>query len=100
VSTHVGIFSPSACGKTAASAYLKPPVSGPDRIPLLADEIARLCDSLRGARAYLGLCAAYPSTDPLAPARVREAQLHEQNALYLLREMRKEIVLELDSLIA
>lgn len=82
------------------SATLTPPVSGPDRIPVLCAEIARACDVLRGERAYLAICAIYPSSDPRVAARVREVQLREQNTLYFLRDARKQMVFELDTLIA
>jgi hypothetical protein len=72
----------------------------PDMIPLLCAEIARLCDILRGERAYLALCTIFPSADPTAAARVREGQLRAQNALFLLREKRGELVDELNSLTA
>jgi hypothetical protein len=94
-----GIEAP-ADNNAAARQRLIAPTSGPDRIPVLCADIARLCDILRGERAYLALCGLYPSATPGAATRVREGQLREQNALFLLREARKEIVLELQTLIA
>ena len=72
----------------------------PCRVPVLCAEIARLCDVLRGERAYLAMCCIFPSADPTAPARVREGQLREQNCLFLLREKRAELIQEIDALAA
>jgi hypothetical protein len=75
-------------------------VSGTDKVIVLCAEVARLCDVLRGERAYLMLCAVYPSNDPGAAARVREGQLRVENCLFCLREKRGEIIQALEALAA
>lgn len=75
-------------------------VSAFDKVIVLSAEIARLCDVLRGERAYLALCTAFPSVDPTAPARVREGQLREENCLFLLREKRNELIVAVEALAA
>lgn len=69
-----------------------------DVVVHLCADISRLCDILRGERAYLALCAAYPSRDPSAPARVSAAQLREKNCLVLLKQKRAELINALEAL--
>ena len=75
-------------------------MSAADKISLIAEEIARLCDTLRGTRAYLALCTLFPSSAPGAAARVVEGQLRVQNCLYLLREKRAELINAVEALAA
>ena len=75
-------------------------MSAADKITALCEQVAMLCDTLRGERAYLALCTLYPSSAPGAASRVSEHQLREKNALYLLRAKRAELVNELNSLTA
>jgi hypothetical protein len=61
-------------------------------ITSLCREIHALCAVLRGTRAYLLLCTAFPSEDPTEPRRLAEARLREENCLYLLRERRAQLI--------
>jgi hypothetical protein len=64
-------------------------------ITSLCREIHALCDVLRGTRAYMLLCTAFPSEEPTEPRRLMEARLREQNCLYLLRERRAQLIREM-----
>ena len=69
-----------------------------DVVVHLCAEISRLCDVLRGERAYLALCAAYPSRAADAARRVSDGQLREKNCLTLLRQKRAELINALEAL--
>jgi len=71
-----------------------------DVVVHLCAEISLLCDVLRGERAYLALCAAYPSRDPGAEQRVLDGRLREKNCLTLLKQRRAELINAMEALAA
>jgi hypothetical protein len=88
-----------AQAKAEALSRLTAAASGHDRLPLLCAEIARLCDVLRGERAYVAVCTVFPfGLSASGRMRVIEGQLRIKNCLHMLREKRAELVSQLNAI--